>query len=175
MNPMRPDCLKNDYTRGSKILREAYTSLFENFASIVQSYMGKQNNESGAEKSPSGRISPNDTKMKREDNHESERMKKHKLFQPIMTAKRQHECTKVNAPNCHDNAMTSSAAPSQTRQVDNKRNDVVTSKTWGSWAQSLYELAMNPEKYKNSDSILETSDEYVVLKDLYPKVYYGIF
>ncbi|ONL96967.1 Transcription factor bHLH140 [Zea mays] len=95
MNPMRPDCLKNDYTRGSKILREAYTSLFENFASIVQSYMGKQNNESGAEKSASGRISPNDTKMKREDNHESERMKKHKLFQPIMTAKRQHECTKA--------------------------------------------------------------------------------
>lgn len=169
MNPMRPDCLKNDYTRGSKILREAYTSLFENFASIVQSYMGKQNNESGAEKSASARISPNDTKMKREDSHEFERMKKHKLFQPIMTAKQQHECTKVNAPNCHDNAMTSSAAPSQTRQVDNKRNDVVTSKTWGSWAQSLYELAMNPEKYKNSDSILETSDEYVVLKDLYPK------
>jgi aprataxin len=71
--------------------------------------------------------------------------------------------------------MTSSAVPSQTRQVDNKRNDVVTRKTWGSWAQSLYELAMNPEKYKNSDSILETSDEYIVLKDLYPKVYYGFF
>jgi aprataxin len=29
---------------------------------------------------------------------------------------------------------------------------------------------MHPEKYKNSDSILETSDEVVVLKDLYPKV-----
>ncbi|EOA20080.1 hypothetical protein CARUB_v10000351mg [Capsella rubella] len=36
MNPNRPDNLNNDYTKGSKTLREAYTSLFEGFQSVVQ-------------------------------------------------------------------------------------------------------------------------------------------
>jgi len=71
--------------------------------------------------------------------------------------------------------MTSSAAPNQAREGDTKKSGVVASKTWGSWAQALYELAMHPEKYKNTDSIMETSDEFIVLKDLYPKVYYQFF
>lgn len=36
MNPNRPNYLNNDYTKGCKTLREAYTSLFEGFLSIVQ-------------------------------------------------------------------------------------------------------------------------------------------
>lgn len=36
MNPNRPDNLNNDYTKGCKTLREAYTSLFEGFLSVVQ-------------------------------------------------------------------------------------------------------------------------------------------
>ncbi|XP_019084608.1 PREDICTED: transcription factor bHLH140-like isoform X5 [Camelina sativa] len=36
MNPNRPDNLSNDYTKGCKTLREAYTSLFEGFLSVVQ-------------------------------------------------------------------------------------------------------------------------------------------
>ncbi|KAF8683810.1 hypothetical protein HU200_044745 [Digitaria exilis] len=169
MNPMRADYLKNDYAKGCKILHEAYNSLFENFASIAQSHIGKQNGKSGAEMPAYEGTSPNDTKMKREDNHGSERMKKHKLIPPTVTAKQHNDCTKANVPNYHDKSMTSSAAPNQAREGDNKKSGVVTSKTWGSWAQSLYELAMNPEKYKNTDSILEISDEFVVLKDLYPK------
>ncbi|KAG2552663.1 hypothetical protein PVAP13_9KG476200 [Panicum virgatum] len=169
MNPMRPDYLKNDYIKGSKILHEAYNSLFENFASIVRGHMGKQNEKLGPEMSASGGTSPNDTKMKREDSHGSERMKKHKLLPPIMTVKQQHECTKANMPNYHDKSITSSAAPNQAREGDTKKSGVVASKTWGSWAQALYELAMHPEKYKNTDSIMETSDEFIVLKDLYPK------
>ncbi|KAJ0228903.1 Transcription factor bHLH140 [Hirschfeldia incana] len=47
MNPNRPDCLNNDYTKGCKILREAYTSLFEGFLSTVQdqSKLPKRNNQ----------------------------------------------------------------------------------------------------------------------------------
>ncbi|KAK3147550.1 hypothetical protein QOZ80_3BG0283800 [Eleusine coracana subsp. coracana] len=157
MNPMRPDYLKNDYTKGCKILREAYNSLFENFASVVQ------NDQPVSVKSASG-----DSKMKREGGHESERMKKHKLIQPILT-KQQHECTGSSAPNYRGNSVGSSDAPNQATKADNKKSGVVTSKSWGTWAQSLYELAMHPDKYKNSDSILEVSDEFVVLKDLYPK------
>ncbi|GJN31161.1 hypothetical protein PR202_gb19524 [Eleusine coracana subsp. coracana] len=109
-----------------------------------------------------------DSKMKREGGHESERMKKHKLIQPILT-KQQHECTGSSAPNYRGNSVGSSDAPNQATKADNKKSGVVTSKSWGTWAQSLYELAMHPDKYKNSDSILEVSDEFVVLKDLYPK------
>ncbi|XP_062210916.1 transcription factor bHLH140 [Phragmites australis] len=170
MNPMRPDYLKNDYTEGCKILHEAYNSLFENFASVVQSdMMGNQNNGCIADKSASGATTPSDSKMKREDSHESVRMKKHKLLQPILTSKQQHKCPGANAPNYHENSMGSSDAPNQATEADNKKSGVVASKSWGSWAQALYELAMHPEKYKNSDSILEISSEFVVLKDLYPK------
>lgn len=38
MNPKRPDCLKDDYTQGCKILREAYSSLFEGFLSTFKSH-----------------------------------------------------------------------------------------------------------------------------------------
>lgn len=44
MNPRRPDCLKDDYTKGCKILREAYSSLFEGFVSIVKSYGNEDQN-----------------------------------------------------------------------------------------------------------------------------------
>ncbi|OAE26275.1 hypothetical protein AXG93_626s1100 [Marchantia polymorpha subsp. ruderalis] len=36
MNPQRPNCLADDYVEGCKILRNAYASLFENFASLFQ-------------------------------------------------------------------------------------------------------------------------------------------
>lgn len=36
MNPQRPNYLDNDYNKGSKILQDAYASLFEGFASIVR-------------------------------------------------------------------------------------------------------------------------------------------
>ncbi|KAG6427669.1 hypothetical protein SASPL_111915 [Salvia splendens] len=44
MNPKRPDCLKADYTKECKILREAYSSLFEGFVSIVKSYGNEDQN-----------------------------------------------------------------------------------------------------------------------------------
>lgn len=169
MNPMRPDCLKNDYTKGCKVLREAYNSLFENFASIARSYTGKQNDETSSRKSASGVMSPNDSKMKREGKDDSERTKKCKLLPSILTSSQHHEHKGINTLSYHDNSMGTSDAPNQAREEDNKKNGAVTNKTWGSWAQSLYEVAMHPEKYKNADSVLEISDEFVVLKDLYPK------
>ncbi|CAH8269719.1 unnamed protein product [Arabidopsis lyrata] len=47
MNPNRPDNLNNDYTKGCKTLREAYTSLFEGFLSVVQdqSKLPKRSNQ----------------------------------------------------------------------------------------------------------------------------------
>jgi aprataxin len=141
MNPMRPYYLKNEYTKGCKILREAYNSLFENFISIVQSYTGKQNNESVADKSASGATTSSDSKMKREGDHESERMKKHKLFQPSLSSKQQHDCsgTGSNAPNYRGNSSGSSDVPNHAIEVNHTKSDMVISKSRGSWAQTLYQ------------------------------------
>lgn len=45
MNPKRPNYLKDDYNNGCKVLREAYSSLFENFASIVRTREKLSDNE----------------------------------------------------------------------------------------------------------------------------------
>ncbi|KAL6987864.1 Carboxylic ester hydrolase [Sarracenia purpurea var. burkii] len=148
MNPQRPNFLENDYIKGCKVLREAYSSLFESFASImrsqemlrkertekiglvllespVDSHMGQMNQYSGTEQ-----------KLKREGIYESERSKKCKGFQEDLESNK--------APDGKDNV-----------------------KVWGPWTQALYHIAMNPEKHKND--VLEISDDTVVLNDLYPK------
>ncbi|KAL3654899.1 hypothetical protein CASFOL_000685 [Castilleja foliolosa] len=59
MNPNRPDCLKDDYVQGCKLLRETYSSLFEGFVSIVKS---------------------NGVASKIDGNYEPERNKKYKVL-----------------------------------------------------------------------------------------------
>ena len=67
MNPQRPDCLNNDYSKGCKILREAYTSLFEAFGSIVRTGTEKKirrdNDNDGPEKSKKCKGSPDDVEQ----------------------------------------------------------------------------------------------------------------
>lgn len=72
MNPNRPDNLKNDYTKGCKTLREAYTSLFEGFLSVIQdqSKLPKRSNQTAV--SDSG-----------ENKEDSERNKKYKGSQDM--------------------------------------------------------------------------------------------
>ncbi|CBI18255.3 unnamed protein product, partial [Vitis vinifera] len=108
MNRQRPNCLNNDYVKGSKVLREAYTSLFEGFASIMNTQGNLLEGSSENLRSELSRVGLNNEKIGRN--------------------------------------MT---------------------KTWGSWAQSLYHIAMHPEKHK--DNLIEISDDVVVLNDLYPK------
>lgn len=157
MNPERPNCLNNDYSTGCKILREAYTSLFEGFASIVktQAKLPKRTVESpGFKRSEvqnhldsAPRIS--DQKIKRENFHESDRSKKCKGSQAeVGTDISDSSVTKVN--------------------LSNEKCDGSAKKAWGSWAQALYNIAMQPEKHK--DDVLEISDDVVVINDLYSKV-----
>ncbi|XP_054791901.1 LOW QUALITY PROTEIN: transcription factor bHLH140-like [Prosopis cineraria] len=127
MNSQRPDCLNNDYNKGCKILREAYTSLFEAFASIVKA---------GTEQ-----------KSKRDADHGSEKSKKYKGSQDDVEV------------NFTGNKVVN---------IDSSNKKLMPlNKTWGSWAQALHLIAMNPEKHKNE--LLEISEDVVVLNDLYPK------
>ncbi|XP_058214623.1 transcription factor bHLH140 isoform X2 [Rhododendron vialii] len=158
MNPKRPNFLNKDYKKGCEVLREAYSALFEGFASIVKS-------QETFFKEPTGKLesvqlvslvdfniprknqfSNADQKVKREDVYESERNKKYKGLHG-------EHCSKTGATNGNDDAQ-------------NEKNGSM-SKAWVAWAQSLYRIATNPEKHKND--VMEISDDIVVVNDLYPK------
>ncbi|PSS32699.1 Transcription factor bHLH140 like [Actinidia chinensis var. chinensis] len=160
MNPQRPNFLNNDYIKGCKVLREAYSSLFEGFAFIVRSQealckdrtvkLGSVLSESTVdfEISCMNQVSNTDQKFKREGVYESERNKKSKGCQEELGS------NIIGATSGEDNAK-------------NEKNNGGVSKAWGSWAQALYHVAMHPEMHKND--VMEISDDIVVLNDLYPK------
>ncbi|XP_020267420.1 transcription factor bHLH140 isoform X2 [Asparagus officinalis] len=142
MNPQRPNCLKNDYVKGCKVLRDAYASLFENFASITRDQRCNEVKSSDPRNDASKRSSVdnlhNDQKNKRDGFHDSESNKKSKPDDNMVVYK------------------------------DKQKNEKTAAKrTWGSWAQALHQMAMDPEKHK--DAVIEIFDEFVALNDLYPK------
>ncbi|KAL8196717.1 hypothetical protein R6Q57_024560 [Mikania cordata] len=140
MNPKRPNCLKDDYNIGCKVLREAYSSLFENFTSIVRTQ----------EKSSDHEFSNCDKKVRKEDG----------------------AC--VNEKNKKLKGFTDVPESNNLCSVDSKQNAASSGKTggslnkdWGSWAQAIYRIAMNPDKHRND--VVEILDDVVVLNDIYPK------
>uniref|UniRef100_A0A5B7BT05 Transcription factor bHLH140 n=1 Tax=Davidia involucrata TaxID=16924 RepID=A0A5B7BT05_DAVIN len=160
MNPQRPNCLNNDYIKGCKVLREAYSSLFEGFASIVRSHT-KLSKESSKklgsalleshdhfEQSHMNQFSNNDQKVKREGVYESERNKKCKGLQDEL------------------GSDITDSTDVKDKLNSKKINGSITT-AWGSWAQALYHVAMQPERHK--EDVIEISDDVVVLNDLYPK------
>ncbi|XP_010253810.1 PREDICTED: transcription factor bHLH140 isoform X2 [Nelumbo nucifera] len=136
MNPQRPNCLGNDYIKGCKILSEAYSSLFEGFASIVR----------------------NQTKtvVKRGGNYGSESNKKCKGLreEPLV-----HMMSELD-----EKAILS--VSTDTMEKEGLEHDKVGgNKVWGTWAQALYHIAMHPEKHKNdlieiSDDVVVLNDLY---------------
>ncbi|XP_011095043.1 transcription factor bHLH140 isoform X1 [Sesamum indicum] len=149
MNPMRPDCLKDDYVQGCKILREAYSSLFEGFVSIVRSHGVASIHNSGRPLESGGfqEVIPtnDDQKAKREADYESERSKKYKGLRLDLK----------------------SGASSLMDEEKIQDKSVNMTKSWASWAQALHDVAMHPNKHKNV--ILEISDDVLVMNDAYPK------
>ncbi|XP_004302540.1 PREDICTED: transcription factor bHLH140 [Fragaria vesca subsp. vesca] len=156
MNPQRPNYLDNDYNKGRKVLQDTYNSLFECFASVVRTQKkvskGSIENlqlklselEDHSESGPTNHSTNSYQKIKREDLHESERNKRSKGYQ-------------AEAENVSD---TNTGKP-------NLKSDGSKNKSWGSWAQAIYNIAMHPDKQR--DVVLEISDDVVVLNDLYPK------
>ncbi|PIA32381.1 hypothetical protein AQUCO_04500173v1 [Aquilegia coerulea] len=174
MNPNRPNFLNNDYSKGCNVLRKAYSSLFEDFASIAQT---QQTIEKGGDEQSVARpleldqvllerrstndFPNNDQKTKREDTYESERNKKCKGLEIALGT---HHVSKLN-----DNASVSDPTQATKKNTPFKKEKIggKISKSWGSWAQALHHIALNPEKHKND--VIEILDDVVVLNDLYPK------
>lgn len=160
MNPMRPNCLGSDYTKGCRVLSEAYSSLFEGFGSILGE-QNKLNNESNGKQ-------VSETKDQRELNL----MKQFALTDQ----KGKRECVnevemnkKCKGPQ-NENESESTDLLDRNEGQSTKKRDESMSKAWGAWAQALYNIAMHPEKHKND--VIESLDDVVVLHDLYPKVIY---
>lgn len=146
MNPKRPDCLEDDYTQGCMILREAYSSLFEGFVSIIDSHGVRRSSGSGViqEVIPKNE----DQKAKRGAVYELENNKKSKGFQ---------QDAKLDVSN----------------EIKGKKVD--TTKAWAPWAQALHNIAMHPENHNNivlevSDDVVVINDAYpkVFLSLLHP-------
>lgn len=157
MNPMRPNCLGSDYTKGCRVLSEAYSSLFEGFGSILGE-QNKLNNESNGKQ-------VSETKDQRELNL----MKQFALTDQ----KGKRECVnevemnkKCKGPQNENESESTDLLDRNEGQSTKKRDDSM-SKAWGAWAQALYNIAMHPEKHKND--VIESLDDVVVLHDLYPK------
>ncbi|WOG88227.1 hypothetical protein DCAR_0207461 [Daucus carota subsp. sativus] len=157
MNPMRPNCLGNDYTKGCRVLREAYSSLFEGFGSILadqNKLIHESNQEQVLETKDQSELnlmkqfSLTDQKGKRECVNEIEMSKKCK------GPRKESESDNTELLNRDDDRST-------------KKRDESMSKAWGAWAQALYNIAMHPDKHKND--VIEILDDVVVLHDLYPK------
>ncbi|KAK7390348.1 hypothetical protein VNO78_25653 [Psophocarpus tetragonolobus] len=160
MNPQRPNYLNNDYIKGCKILEDAYTSLFEGFASIVRNKPGKTEGKSEnlerkslelqvqSDSCSRNRFANTDRKSKRDADHGLEKSKKYKGTQ---------------------DGFGLTFIDSRVAKVDteHKRTERSTSKAWGSWTQALHQIAMHPEKHKGD--LLEISEDVVVLDDMYPK------
>lgn len=173
MNPQRPNCLKNDYIKGCKILRETYSSLFKSFVSIVRTpSIQKERRRICASDSHGNPVDSNrsdqcpdgEQKVKRGDCFESERNKKYKAlpFEPAPALK---------VSECGHSESTS--VISELHEQKNEKVIEGSKNVWQSWAQALYQIAIHPERHK--DNVLEISDDIVVLHDLYPKVCYLLF
>ncbi|XP_050227611.1 transcription factor bHLH140 isoform X2 [Mercurialis annua] len=154
MNRQRPNCLDGDYAKGCKILSDAYTSLFDGFISILQNQEKIPASSKNLVSEPSVQnasrsivrnvLTNSDQKIKRDDDCVSERSKKFKGTQ------NESKVVKANGG-------------------ENSKIDGSASKSWNSWAQALYNMSLHPERHKTE--LLEISDEYVVLNDLYPKLH----
>lgn len=161
MNPQRPNFLNNDYNKGCKILEDAYTSLFEGFASIVRNLPGQSVGKSEnperkylelpgqSDCSSRNHVTNTDQKSKRKADHGSENCKKYKGTQEGF-------------------GLTFTDSRDEKVDSEHRKTERSKSKAWGSWAQALHQIAMHPEKHK--DDLLEISEDVVVLNDMYPKV-----
>ncbi|XP_038906054.1 transcription factor bHLH140 isoform X2 [Benincasa hispida] len=143
MNPQRPNYLNNDYDEGCKLLRNAYSSLFQAFISVVE-------DKFKSVKGIHGRLGLTPSEPRKHSENSHHKFKRENLQNPERSKKWKGSQDSTEALNQNNNKTVPKM-----------------SKHWGSWAQALYNTAMHPEQH--SDTVLETSDDVVVLNDIYPK------
>lgn len=162
MNPQRPNCLDGNYAEGCRILQKAYTSLFEGFISTLTA-----EEKSAPESNKSLKLTSHSLHR---NAHEPDR------HQPNSDQKNKREdvCESGNSKKSRgslDDAKLDIITHPEVRETNQVSERTSKSMTmgWGSWSQALYRIAMHPERHK--DEALEVTEDVVVTKDVYPKVY----
>ncbi|KAH0470913.1 hypothetical protein IEQ34_000636 [Dendrobium chrysotoxum] len=153
MNPQRPNCLKDDYVKGCKVLYEAYSSLFNNFASIAlsQNYQKEYSGDSKYEPTKSvGKFFESVVEC-----------------QPSSSEQKSKREVSYAKSNGDSGGLPRCFGMLEKEEQKSERSDHSAKSSWGSWAHALHQIAMHPEKH-NRD-VIEISDDFVVLNDLYPK------
>ncbi|KAI4331613.1 hypothetical protein MLD38_029787 [Melastoma candidum] len=148
MNPQRPNCLNGDYNEGCRILRQAYTALFEGFLSILST-----------------------TKPSTRDGEMFHRTE-HGIGEDIGNGeqrnKRDGEFAAASSKKSRGHQVDAEYGGTNSKPRDNSETrQKVNTKGRGSWAQALHQTAMHPERHP--DVVMEVLDNVVVIKDLYPK------
>lgn len=185
MNPQRPNYLKDDYVKGCKVLYGAYSSLFNNFSSIALSqnyqkdYRGHSKSEPFKsvgeffESAVESQSSISEQTSKRGVLHGSDSNKKCACNSSLLSS----DWNKPNSTplkiyfisaKCKGDLGSLSQGFVYLKEEKSERTDHSAKSSWGSWAHALHQVAMHPEKH-NRD-VIEISDDFVVINDLYSKV-----
>ncbi|KAK1312410.1 hypothetical protein QJS10_CPA07g01152 [Acorus calamus] len=198
MNPERPNYLKNDYVKGCKILCEAYSSLFESFASVVhaQRFQKESCNSSdpGSSYSHKDHTQRNyvdklfrvDPKNKREDcleSLDSVRNKKYKALPLECGLNDGRDMRHNDFAGCvnhgdesvrleHNENMTSCSdiTISAPQGMIQTKNKKISDSSKKNWSSWAQALHHTAmNPEKHKDDIMHISDDVVVLNDLSPK------
>ncbi|KAI0531235.1 hypothetical protein KFK09_000788 [Dendrobium nobile] len=157
MNPQRPNCLKDDYVKGCKVLYEAYSSLFNNFASIARSQNYQKEYSGDSKSEPTKSVCKSFEAVVECQRSSSEQKSKREVSYGS-------DCNKKSKSNGDSGGLPGML---EKEEQKSERSDHSAKSSWGSWAHALHQIAMHPEKH-NRD-VIEISDDFVVLNDLYPK------
>ncbi|GMH10211.1 hypothetical protein Nepgr_012052 [Nepenthes gracilis] len=161
MNGQRPNCLNNNYDEGCKVLKEAYSSLFEGFLSIIfrTELMSAQRNGKKLRTDQPELQGHND---KFQENGLSSDQKTKGAI--IYEAEKNQKCKGYSK---YKVGLVDADSQGGKEHQD-LECDGGAAKGWDIWAQSLYHIAMHPERHEN-DVLESFCDVAVVINDLYPK------
>ncbi|KAL2630199.1 hypothetical protein R1flu_014885 [Riccia fluitans] len=183
MNPQRPNCLSNDYIEGCKILRNAYSSLFENFATVAQvkpvvadsglRKVGTRNFNTGP-KLNAFQVLMQASKRKGEMGDTASKREKGEKVRVVEdgVACLRGEHAEGGQPSLPSDAGSHQGSTLAEIQGNNSVGQQVRKKVdrkWDHWSLALYKIALHPDDAPSKNSLLEVTDSAVVMEDLYPK------
>ncbi|KAF3778919.1 Transcription factor [Nymphaea thermarum] len=184
MNPNRPNYLGKDYVKGCDVLRRAYSSLFCSFASIAQTAKLPVEHSQKCITGPIGEnhiqenlndhsIKNAEQKVKREGLREldTESNRKCKGESPVLPkgdlSHSSFGCKRYSTGSSVDEPLEDMPARVETNVESKEKSINEYKKSWASWTQCLYHIAMHPDEHRKE--VIELSESTVTIYDLYPK------
>lgn len=195
MNPQRPNCLQGDYAEGCKVLRDAYSCMFQAFASHVEAQSentnGQRSGVSGTATAHSDKAKSRDAfavlmqsskrkfvttgsdlkaKQSRQDTgrEEADMGTKHAASVKLDSGSNLQEHISAKSSDLSRLQGKASICEGEAQRPSTSfNNSGFKSKKWEPWAEALWKMALHPEQHK--DMILQVTDQAIVIPDKFPK------